>query len=135
MTYQTGKVWRFKNGRFTVSLWIEPDYGYRYDGDDEDGETQRALDNGDYVAFDSKVTVELNGVEIGADYLGGSVYAYDDVSDFWTAHRDPDPMNRNCSLMRAARGGNVSIGHYFPDMVRSAIGEARDWLKSAQIAA
>lgn len=120
-----GTVWTFKAGRFVVSLELTRDYGYKYDGEDEDGETQAALDCGDFVAFDSAVIVELDGEEIGADYLGGSVYSRDGVEDFYIGHRDIDPMNRNCSIMRAAHGGNRSIGHYFPDMVSQAIGQAR----------
>jgi len=34
-------------------------------------------------------------------------------------------MNRNCAPMRAARGDNVVVGHYFPQMVRQAIADAR----------
>lgn len=44
-------------------------------------------------------------------------------------------MNRNCSIMRAANGDNVMIGHYFPDMVREAVRQARAWLASAKLAA
>ncbi|UVK46767.1 hypothetical protein BPNPMPFG_002475 [Mesorhizobium sp. AR07] len=117
----SGTVWCFTTSRFRVLLQIEPDFNYRYDGDDLEGETQAALDSGEYVAFDSAVVVELDGVEIARDSLGGSVYSEDCISEFWTAHRDSDPMNRNCSIMRAARGGNVSICHYFPDMVRQPL--------------
>lgn len=120
-------VWTFKTARFVVALAIEESPGYQYDGDDENGETQAALDAGEFVAFDSAVTVSLDGREIAADYLGASVYAADDVAEFWTAHRDPDPMNRNCEAMRAARG-NCSICHYFPSMVSEAIAQARDAL-------
>jgi hypothetical protein len=123
-------VWKFETARFTVSLQIEEDYGYQYDGDDEDGETQAALDSGEYVAFNSRVVVELDGLEIASDWLGGSVYAANSMDEFWTAHRDPDPLNRNCSVMRAARGSNVVICHYFPDMVREAVRAARDYLRS-----
>ena len=127
MTTET--VWTFKTARFTVALELEEIHGYQYDGDDEDGETQAKLDSGEYVAFDSAVIVELDGREIGADYLGSSVYAADDVAAFWTAHRDPDAMNRNCSVyrdaMRAKTGHECIICHYFPDMVCSAIAEAR----------
>lgn len=126
------EVWRFETAHFCVTLDIEYQYGYQYDGDDEDGETQSQLDAGKLVAFDSSVTVRLKSplarvspVPVGADYLGGSVYEYDNVKDFWTAHRDPDPMNRNCTIMRAAHGEKVSICHYFPDMVRQACAEAR----------
>lgn len=139
MAYADGNVWTFHAGRFTVRLNITPDYGYQYDGDDEDGETQARLDSGAYVAFDSDVTVhDLSGVIIGRASLGGSVYGYDEVSAFWTAHRDSDAMNRNCTLMRAAWRGQgdtdakVSICHYFPDMVAQAVAEARAYLIDAK---
>lgn len=122
------RVWEFKTARFTVALEIAHDDSYRYDGEDADGSTQFDLDTGELVAFDSRVVVELDGQEIGADHLGGSVYRAGDESAFWTDHRDPDPMNRNCSIMRAARGENCVICHYFPDMVRVAIAEARKTL-------
>lgn len=117
-------AWSFTTDRFSVVLRIEPDYGYVYDGDDEDGETQAKLDSGEYVAFDSDVCVYIDGVEIARETLGGSVYDADNVKEFWTAHRDANPMHRNCSIMRG-KHGNVSIGHYFPDMVRQACAEAR----------
>lgn len=122
MTFQT--VWTFKTARFVVALQIAQEPGYQYDGDDENGETQAALDSGEMVAFDSRVIVTLAGLEVGADHLGGSVYYADDIADFWTAHRDPDPCNRNCTIGKIERGGSV-VGHYFPDMVRIAIQEAR----------
>jgi hypothetical protein len=118
-----GLVWRFSTARFNVDLLIEQEHDYQYDGDDEGGETQSALDSGELVAFNSYVLVTLDGREVGRDTLGGSVYAADEVEQFWTAHRDPaDAANRNC-LATKARG--ICICHYFPDMVRSAIGEAR----------
>jgi hypothetical protein len=125
-----GTVWSYRTKRFTVSLKLERDYRYKYDGDDEDGETQAKLDSGEYVAFDSAVTVELDGEEIGFDSLHGSVYGADTVAEFYTAHRDPDVMNRNCSIMRAAMGDNVVICHYFPGMVLQAISAAREELRS-----
>ncbi|RWX70436.1 hypothetical protein EN780_03310 [Mesorhizobium sp. M4B.F.Ca.ET.089.01.1.1] len=121
----SGTVWVHATRRFRVRLEIEPDTAYQYDGDDENGETQAALDNGEFVAFDSAVIVELDGQEIARDTLCGSVYSADTFAEFWTAHRDSDPGNRNCSIMRASLGSNVSICHYFPDMVRLAISEAR----------
>lgn len=126
-------VWQFRTKRFRVALQIERDNGYQYDGEDEDGETQAKLDSGEYIAFDSRVIVELDGEEIGSDSLGGSVYADGEESDFWTAHRSVDPMNRNCSIMRAAHGGNCVICHYFPDMVRLAIAEAREHVRQLAV--
>ena len=124
--FSTAAAWTFKAGRFTVSLFVERDESYQYDGDD-DGETQEALDLGNFVAFDSRVVVELDGDEIGSDTLCGSVYAEDSVPEFWTAHRDPDDSNRN-TLEKKAR--NVVIGHYFPDMVANAIEMARDTIRN-----
>lgn len=117
-------VWQFRTRRFRVALELEF-VPYEYDGDDDDGEIQRKLDCGDFVAFDSRVCVYLDGRRIAENWLSGSVYAADSVAEFWQAHRDANPMNRNCSTMRAAHGERVCICHYFPDMVREAIREAR----------
>lgn len=122
--------YEFRTARFVVRLEIEFQDGYQYDGDDEDGETQAALDSGEFVAFDSRAAVYLDEKLIAADYLGSSVYGADEVDSFVTAHRDPDPMNRNCTLMRAARGQNVCICHYFPDMIRQAVDAARYRVRS-----
>lgn len=124
-----GTVWQFHTERLSVDLELIEDCHYRYDGDDPDGETQAKLDSGEYVAFDSIVRVYWDGVEIASDYLGGSVYAYNNVAEFYTAHRDKNPMHRNCSIMRAQHGNNVVICHYFPSMVRTACEQARDWLR------
>lgn len=126
-----GEVWSFKTKRFEVSLILERDRGYQYDGNDEDGETQAKLDSGKYVAFNSCVQVTLDGERIADSWLCGSVYSAEDYSEFWTAHRDSDPLNRNCTIMRRAwRGGGdpdakVSICHYFPGMVAEACKAAR----------
>ena len=118
------EVWSFKAGRVRVALEITRLPGYRYDGHDPGKRTQRELDRGDLVAFDSKVLVTLDGKPVGVDYLGGSVYHFGKESEFWTAHRDRNPANRNCSL-----NPGVSVGHYFPDMVHEAIRDARARLK------
>ena len=118
-------VWAFKAGSIRVELEVEQECGYQYDGDD-DGETQAALDAGEMVAFTSVVHVYRDGEEIGWDALGGSVYYFGRESEFWTAHRDRDPMNRNCEAMRAAHNGNMTICHYFPSMVREALQMARE---------
>lgn len=121
-------AWQFNTKRFSVVLLIAEIYGYQYDGDDEDGETQRQLDSGELIAFDSRLLVYLDGQEVGGDALGSSVYKADNLKAFWTDHRDPDPMNRNCEAFRAKHGEKSAIGHYFPEMVRNAITEARDYL-------
>ena len=124
-TWET--VWRFNTARFQVKLQLAQDVGHQYDGDDENGETQAALDSGEYIAFDSRVVVYFDGREIGADYLGGSVYGCDTYQEFFMAHRDPNPENRNC----AATNAKYSVCHYFPDMVRQAVAAARKTLSAA----
>lgn len=123
---RSGIKWTFNTARFRVEFSIERERGVIYDGTDDDGEIQSKLDSGEYVAFDSAVKVYLDGDCIGEDYLGNSIYTDGQESEFWTAHRDSDPMNRNCSIMRRSRGENVAICHYFPGMVQQAIDDARD---------
>jgi len=100
-------VWSFKTKRYCVSLYVEQEQNYRYDGEDCDGAIQRALDRGELVAFESSVIIERDGVEVARDSLCGSVYEFGNVHEFWTAHRKSPG------------------GHYFPDMVRSAARAAR----------
>lgn len=109
-------LWTFSTRRFRVSCEIEPDDYLDLSWDDT-GEVAEKLKSGEYVAFQTRVAVYLDGVMIGADYLGGSIYA--DPEDFVTEHRDPDPKNRNCSA------NSYRVCHYFPDMVSGAIAEAR----------
>lgn len=128
-------AWSFETARLFVGFYAEPE-----DMDPADSfefpEDIKAVRNGDVEWFCAAVRVYLKGEdgayctdwrEIGADYLGGC--AYHSVHDFYTSHRDADPMNRNCSVMRAARGENVSICHYFPDMVKQALDDARATIK------
>lgn len=120
MTTPTDTFWTFDTARFSVRLELEPSLDQTYDGDDEDGETQRKINDGIYTMFDSRVVVYMDGHPIGADSLCCSVY--DDVSEFWTAHRTSTPEYRNTLAQKARRH---VICHYFPDMVRNACAEAR----------
>lgn len=129
MTHFGEEVWRFETAQFRVVLFCEQDDGYQYDGDDEDDEIQRKLDNGICIAFTSTAAVYFNDECIGSDSLCGSVYDRSTMEEFWTAHRRSDAMNRNCSIMRDARGSNCCIVHYFPDMVQQAIKKARDHVR------
>jgi hypothetical protein len=127
MTYWE-TVWTFKTARFTVEFSVAPEDDLDLSWD-EDGSTREGLESGKYVAFVARVRVLMDGREIGADYLGECIYK--SVREFRTAHRDPDPdpMNRNSSVMIAARG-NISICQ-FPSMVAQAIDEARKTLCAA----
>ena len=119
-------IWQFETRRFRVALEIEPE-----DMDPADSfEFQEDIDairNGDVEWFQAMVAVYYKpnrgpDIRIGFDTLGAC--AYKTLCEFYTSHHDPDPMNRNCSIMRA-KGGNYTICHYFPSMVREAIAQAR----------
>ena len=117
----TDTLWQFDTARFSIVCTAEEEWDVDLSWD-ETGETAEKLASGEYVVFCAKVAVYLDGREVAADYLGQCIYA--DAADFTTGHRDTDPMNRNCSIMRKGRG-NISICHYFPDMVATAVAEAR----------
>jgi hypothetical protein len=116
-------IWSFETKHFRVECLFSPDDDVDTSFD-ETGETRLNLATGFWQAFATEVRVvhKLTGAVLGSDTLCGSIY--ENPRDFVTDHRDPDPMNRNCSIMRAALG-NVIICHYFPGMVAEAIREAR----------
>ncbi len=120
-------IWRFDTRRFTITCEVTPCQDDPADtfGFEDDIEAVR---NGSVEYFDARVrVVSAWGDELGSDYLGAC--AYYTTREFIDGHRDPDPMNRNCSIMRAKNGDNVAICHYFPSMVSQAIAEARKRLK------
>lgn len=99
-------LWQFKTRNFTVQWLVSPCYELDLSWD-ESGEAAENIESGFWEAFDSEMRVLFRGAEVGAAYLGQSIYK--DVSDF----RDHIGMN--------ARGH----GSYFSDMVREAVAEAR----------
>lgn len=123
--------WRFETTHFAVVLETAPeDDALRGHFADPaaDQDVIDGIDAGTLAWFVARVRVELRDdfgdvMELAADTLGACCYA--SVDEFATSHRDADPMNRNCSLMRAANGANAAICHYFPDMVSQAIDAAR----------
>lgn len=121
-------MWTFETAQFTVQAYITEDEQLDLSWDD-DGETAEKLSTGEYVSFGTviEVTHKPTGIVIGQDSLWGSIYA--DPREFFTDHRDPDPLNRNSSIMRASKGGNVVICHYFPSLVAEAIADARSNLR------
>lgn len=98
------KLWEFKTANFRVTL----SYDYDYDIDlswYDTGETLEKLESGELGAYVFRVAVyDQNGEVIGADYLGGLIYA------------DPEKFIDH----RVGR-----CGSYFHDMVRQAISHAR----------
>jgi hypothetical protein len=98
------KLWTFKTAHFAVHWAVTPDT----DADISwlDSEELDAFRRGELNAFVSKVWVEYEGTEIGADVLCGSFYR--DIREF-----------------RDHIGARGQYGSYFADMVSAAIHEAR----------
>ena len=102
-------MWTFETARFRVEWQVQlcDDLDLSWD---DTGETRDNIESGLWCAFDSAVVVYFDDREIGADYLGESIY--EDPSDF----RDHIGMNAK------------NHGSYFSDLVRNAIAEARKTL-------
>lgn len=99
--------WQFKTKRFEVRFEeleeYDPDFSW-----DEDGSALAGVQSGEFDLFCAKVSVRLDGREIAADYLGDCIYKPD---EFHTRYKH---------------------GGYFSDMVRTAIAEARENIRTAQ---
>ena len=118
------EMFRFETANFVIRAVIMPDSDIDTSFD-ETPETAEMLESGALEGFGTIVTVETKeGVVLGSDSLWGSIY--ENPREFFTAHRDPNPMNRNCMFMREVKGHNVCICHYFPGMVSEAIRNARN---------
>ena len=115
------RIWSFDTARFSVVLECEderdPDTSWA------DDETLANLESGCWVNACFAVRVFMDGVEVASSYLGNSIYA--EVADFRREHIT------YAVDVRAARERGVSMGSYFPEMVREAIAEARKTLCNA----
>jgi hypothetical protein len=121
--YGSETIWEFRTRNFRVVVDAIQEDSSPSDSFDDQG-TVDAISSGEFVWFCARARVfDADGCELAADYLGAC--AYRSLEEFATSHRDPDPMNRNCSIFRA-KSPNTSIGHYFPDMVREVVGMARE---------
>lgn len=120
-------AWQFDTANFRVLCHVEPEDMDPADSFqfEEDIEMIRAGRVAWFCAFVSVWygDAESNLVYLSHDCLGGC--AYDSTQEFVSGHRDADPLNRNSSVMRAARGESVAICHYFPGMVSGAVSDAR----------
>jgi hypothetical protein len=119
-------AWQFKTRNLRITLDIAECLDDPTDQFEAGDQTVQDIRNGRIAWFDARVRISTDGQELGADYLGGC--AYGDISDFYTDHRSADPLHRNSSIMRASRGSNVVICHYFPSMVSEACRRARKTL-------
>lgn len=130
-----GVVWSFETQKFIVELTFEPcdmPLESTFDDSVDDLDQLRAdIECGKFLYFDALVTVSIKTDEgtpshwteehhpIAHDSLGACCYK---PGEFETGHRDADSDNRNTLAMKAR---NTVICHYFPDMVRQAVREAR----------
>lgn len=105
-------TWKFSTARFTVSL----DWEYEQSPDLSwaDDETNEKLESGEYINCTFRVRVLCDGREVGADYLGNSIYT--DPHSFYVEH---------LGVRAKSRAEGCNYGCYFTDMVATAIDEAR----------
>ncbi len=125
-------IWQFNTAHFRVAFETLPEDDLDLSWD-ESGEVAESIESGELTAFVARVAVYLKDGELalGVSYLGNCVY--ESAEQFYVSHRDSDPANRNCTAMRAARGENVVICHYFPSLVREAVAAARKNLRQPQV--
>lgn len=119
MSNYIGRIRAFHTERFTVVA--DAYYEDEPVDVDDDGETQRAVDRGDYLHFRVHVRVMYKGRTIGEDHLGGCIY--ESISAFMD-HKECGKQNREWE----AQGKEGRCGSYFTDMIHEAIREARKTL-------
>jgi hypothetical protein len=114
-------VWQFCTPRFRVVMFAEPEDMDPADSFEFDDDIE-AVRSGAVEWFSASVVVYgPDGKVWGRDDLGGC--AYERIRrDFVEAHWRSSVDGRNTLAMKAR---NTVICHYFPDMVRTAIAEAK----------
>lgn len=65
----------FTKDGFDIRFSVIPELTHPNDLFDDDGDTARAIADGDYEWFIACVTASKNGVELADEYLGGCCYA------------------------------------------------------------
>lgn len=116
-------IWEFETKNFRVSLAVGPCDEDPRDHFEFPEQLDFAMSDDPAHWFDAAVHVHCNGITVGSDYLG--CCSYNSFDEFISGHRDADPENRNTLAQKAK---NTVVCHYFPDMVNSAIANARETL-------
>lgn len=80
----------FAKDGFDIRFAVFPELMHPNDAFDDDGETARAIDAGEYEWFGAMVTVSKNGVELAEEYLGGC--CYETYEEFMTGSGHFDDM-------------------------------------------
>jgi hypothetical protein len=118
---RAGALWQFHTERYSVAFFAEEEDIDPADSFEFDDDIAFAREDDPAHWFCAVVVVYgPDGKQIGSDVLGGC--SYNSFREFYSSHRDRDPANRNTLAMKAS---NRAICHYFPDMVRQAISDAR----------
>lgn len=120
--------WTFETKHFLIAFEPEPEEMDPADSFEFPEDVEFAMRNDPAAWFCAVVTVYAKNGEDTLIYLAHNALggcSYNSFEEFVASHRDPDPMNRNCSAMRIARGENVVICDYFPGMVREAVSDTR----------
>jgi hypothetical protein len=99
-----------KTKDFTIRVTAEEEYTLDLSFD-EDGSIEKLIEAGELGVFCAKAECFFKGVSISTDYLGQCIYK--SVAEFQD-HKGCRPAGH---------------GSYFSDMVRTVVGEARDFLK------
>lgn len=105
------EIWKFKTARFAIKCEALPEYDLDLSWD-ESGEITDKIARGLYEVFCAKVSVELDGNEISADYLGQCIY------------ETPEQFKDNLGIRR------TNYNSYFSGMVKTAISEARQYIRN-----
>jgi hypothetical protein len=72
----------FTKDGFDIRYAVFPEHIHPNDQFDDDGETARAIDAGEYEWFVACVTASKNGIELHDEYLGGCCYrTFEDFMD------------------------------------------------------
>lgn len=119
-------AWRFNTKRYTI-VFVAAEEGQSPEEHFSDPQDVAFASNGDLAHwFSAGVAVYRDDRLVAQTWLGG---CYNSIGEFCGGHRDPNPLNRNCSIMRRARRkarrAAISICHYFPDLIREVLAEAR----------
>ena len=116
-------MWTFETRNFRVVWTITPCYDIDLSWDDT-GEAAEKITNGEWDAFDSQIRVyhRPTGLELGAAYLGQSIYA------------NPAEFRDHIGIKAKSRQDGCNYGSYFSGMVREAVAEARATLAQLKAA-
>lgn len=135
---QHGILWQFNTARYTIAFWAEPEDMAPEDSFCDERDIAYAREDDPAHWFCAFIGVfDEDGECLGHDCLGGC--SYGSFREFYSVHRwqysrrqrrwITDPRSRAwkaCEVRRPRReDGSRMDGHYFPQMVREAVREAR----------